>query len=338
MGFRASNSPLLLVSPSPLLKTMVDRRELITICRQIGTMMEVGVDFLRLTRSLREQTENPRLLELYDGIERDMRMGENMADAIAKAPDIFSPFAVSLIRQGEARGDIEGAWHRLADFLKQEAQQDKDLGLESEVAAPAYRPPGAPTPNSSVRTVLAPPDWNRELRRFFALASAGLATSALIWAGAEAQLIAARFLVPLQLLVAAGFLFLASLGEIGANRKTKLAATCAFCGKPEAQSGVLAQSSLVAGAAICASCAAAFGGQTSGVSPGGQESGEETLSEAAKKQSAAQLDLARDFAEGFPARFSDRASQNTLSGIAPEFEIDGDEGENTPHQEKRFEL
>lgn len=307
---------------------MVERRELITICRQIGTMMEVGVDFLRLTRSLREQTENPRLLELYEQIEHDMRMGENMADAIAKAPDVFSPFAVSLIRQGEARGDIEGAWHRLADFLKQEAQQDKDLGLDapfetqgvSAIQRAAFAAPRGPLPF----------DWAGQLRRVFALGAAFLTTVALLWWSVEANLVAPRALVPLQLGFAAVFLGFAAWKKPARPTKNEVmapetAANCSFCGQPEEQNGVLVRSSLLSGAAICTRCAAAFGQS-------------ETLSEAAKNQSAAQLELARDFATDFPNRFSDRASLQAPDGVAPEFEIDGEEGDGTPHQEKRFQL
>ena len=90
--------------------------------------LEVGVDFLRITRALRDQTDNPRLLELYDQLDHDMKMGDGLADALSHSPDVFSAFAVSLIRQGEARGDIEGAWHRLADFLKQQEQEDLEFG------------------------------------------------------------------------------------------------------------------------------------------------------------------------------------------------------------------
>ncbi len=307
---------------------MVERRELITICRQIGTMMEVGVDFLRLTRSLREQTDNPRLLELYDQLEHDMRMGENMADAIAKAPDVFSPFAVSLIRQGEARGDIEGAWHRLADFLKQEAQQDKDLGLDapletdfSRLDSIGQRATGTPPVSASVA------DWAGELRRLLALGSAFSATTALIWAGAGANLVAPSVLVPLELLVGAAFLGIAAWKPRPPRAAPKkLVDGCSFCGQPAAPGETLSRSSLVKDAAICASCAAALGQSV-------------TLSEEAKKQSALQNEMARDFATDFPARFSDRASHQIPDGVAPEFEIEDDsEGGDTPHQEKRFQL
>ena len=205
---------------------MVERRELITICRQIGTMMEVGVDFLRLTRALREQTDNPRLLELYDQIEHDMRMGENLADSIAKAPDVFSPFAVSLIRQGEARGDVEGAWHRLADSLKQEAQEDKDLGLELAESAGTETPRVAATPRGATPIIVGEPAWisrlERASRRVLLGAATFLATICALWSGAQAGAISWSAMVPLQLFLAALWLFTMALWPRSQGSKSAL--------------------------------------------------------------------------------------------------------------------
>lgn len=169
---------------------MIERRELITICRQIGTMSEVGVDILKVLRVLREQTENPRLLELYSIIESEMRMGGNLSDAVEKVPDIFSPFSVSILRQGEARGDIEGAWHRLADYFKQEAVEDRELA-PSEAADSARNTP-------SERAVASKSDGSRDtdkalralsgtIRNGALLVSASLLVAALVLRPAREQ-------------------------------------------------------------------------------------------------------------------------------------------------------
>ena len=102
----------------------VGTRELISVCRQIGGMMEAGVDILRVTRVLRAQTKNPRLLEWYDQFDHELTMGRGLPEALAQAPDLFSPFAVSLVRQGEERNDLAGAFLRVADFLAKEHESD----------------------------------------------------------------------------------------------------------------------------------------------------------------------------------------------------------------------
>ena len=109
---------------SPVENSSVSARELISVCRQIGGMMEAGVDILRVTRVLRAQTKNPRLLEWYDQFDHELTMGRGLPEALAQAPDLFSPFAVSLVRQGEERNDVAGAFLRVADFLVKEHESD----------------------------------------------------------------------------------------------------------------------------------------------------------------------------------------------------------------------
>jgi hypothetical protein len=251
---------------------MVDRRELITLCRQIGAMMEVGVDFLVITRALRDQTDNPRLLELYDQLDHDMKMGENLADAISKAPDVFSPFAVSLVRQGEARGDIEGAWHRLADFLKQEAQEDKELGLDESGIGSGYIPTrGLPSSGLEVVAPRAPVTvgmltdlidrLQSALQRAITWTATFLMAMAIVWWSVELGFIAPRWIVGIQLLVAAGCLALAgSWLRVRREQGEKKQAVCSFCGKTESEDTTLQRSSRLAGAAICAACAGAVAG------------------------------------------------------------------------------
>lgn len=113
---------------------MVDRRELINVFRQIGIMMGAGVDFLQITSVLRAQTENPRLLSLYDALDHDLTMGFSLADAMARQPDIFSPLAVSLVRQiemsnemAEMAKDLAAAFLKIGDYLLQ------DVGVPTAV-------------------------------------------------------------------------------------------------------------------------------------------------------------------------------------------------------------
>jgi hypothetical protein len=113
---------------------MVDRSELITVCRQIGGMMQAGVDILRITRVLRAQTNNPRLLQLYDALDHDLTMGRSLVDAMERAPDVWSPFIISLVQQGEDRNDLAGAFLSSADYLLKEGE------LEASTIASANEP------------------------------------------------------------------------------------------------------------------------------------------------------------------------------------------------------
>lgn len=249
---------------------MVERRELITICRQIGTMMEVGVDFLRITRALREQTDNPRLLELYDRLDEDMKMGESLADALSHAPDVFSPFAVSLVRQGEARGDIEGAFNRLADFLKQQAQEDIDLGEEPAAIGTGYIPTGGlrshglevVAPRAPVTVGMLSDLLDRiqyAALRGLTWVSAFLLTLAVVWWSVELQFIEKRWTVGILYCVSAIFIGCAgSWLRVWLEADRRRQPRCSFCGKVEV-GGTLTRSNRLAGAAICENCAQVIG-------------------------------------------------------------------------------
>ena len=251
---------------------MVERRELITICRQIGTMMEVGVDFLRITGALRAQTDNPRLLELYDQVEHDMKMGEGLADALSNAPDVFSPFAVSLIRQGEARGDIEGAWYKIADFLKQQEQEDLEFGHDAPSFGAGYIPTrGLPSNGLEIVAPRAPVtvgmlnDLIDRLQSAFLRALTWVAglllTLAAVWAMGELGWIISNWLPIILCSVAA--LFIGGAGSWVRHRldvDRRRQPSCSFCGKAGGEAS-LQRSPRLAGAAICTSCAEAIAGK-----------------------------------------------------------------------------
>ncbi len=243
---------------------MIERREFISICRQIGTMMEVGVDFLRITSALRSQTDNPRLHQLYDQLDEDLRAGDSLSDAMSHAPDVFSPFAVSLVRQGEARGDIEGAWGRIADFYKVEAREDIELGDDAGALEPiGARFRGANTSSGSgrARGFADTSELFERAGRAFTRALLGLAALlgvlALVRAGVELGFVARRLESLCEL--GAATLFFACVGVGSLRRRARSepgAPRCAFCGREEGDEVVLSFAPGEDGAAICSVCAA----------------------------------------------------------------------------------
>jgi hypothetical protein len=112
---------------------MIDSRELISAMRQLGSLTEAGVDILRAIRVLRAQTQNAELVALYDRLAQELRLGSGLADAMSHAPQAFSAFAVSIVRQGEARGDLATSFYRIADYL----QKEQEVNSPNAEVAPA---------------------------------------------------------------------------------------------------------------------------------------------------------------------------------------------------------
>src|SRR4051812_42916126 len=78
--------------------------ELATFSRQLGAMLDAGVDILRALRVAGQHTGNERLVAASRDISLRMKEGREFYQALASSSDIFDAFYVEMIRQGEAEG------------------------------------------------------------------------------------------------------------------------------------------------------------------------------------------------------------------------------------------
>jgi len=195
---------------------MIEQRELITISRQIGSMMEAGVDILRITRVLRAQTENPEVLRAFDTLDHDLRMGQGLSDAMENVPSMFSPFAISLVRQGEARNDLAGAFHKIAEFLQKEEEvsvSHHDAEIGNANASAQKNPYAVVTPSALLPVWVIDDLINRAqvaALRIFTVVAGLLLMLAAVWASVESGLVERRWQNVVLCSVAA--LFIGSAG------------------------------------------------------------------------------------------------------------------------------
>ncbi len=246
---------------------MVDRREIITLCRQIGNMMDAGVDILRATQVLRAQTENARLLKFYDQFDHDLRMGASIAEAMARASDVFSPFMVTLVRQAEQRSDLEtiskhvaAAFLKIAEFL----QQDEDTQSANEAASAATAPLNisafSETPETWPLTLHAIENFTDKLQlialRVLTLSAGLLLSLAAVWWSMEMGWLEKRWLNVTLFSVSA--LFISGAGvwvRRQIEKEHRRTNRCSFCSREESEKLTLRPVPGFAGAAICATCA-----------------------------------------------------------------------------------
>ena len=179
---------------------MIEQRELITISRQIGSMMEAGVDILRITRVLRAQVDNPEVLRAFDTLDHDLRMGQGLSDAMENVPSLFSPFAISLVRQGEARNDLAGAFHKIAEFLQKEEEVSLTHQASGEISNNSLAAPKNPyavvTPSAILPVWVIDDLINRAqvaALRIFTVVAGLLLTLAAVWASVESGLVERRW-------------------------------------------------------------------------------------------------------------------------------------------------
>jgi len=99
-------------------RTKVKSRELLIFSRQLSTIVNSGLPLLQGLDILSEQIEDPRFQKAIADIAQSVEAGETFSEALRKYPRIFSDLYVSMVRAGEASGDLDGVLLQLADYLE----------------------------------------------------------------------------------------------------------------------------------------------------------------------------------------------------------------------------
>ncbi len=95
----------------------VSTKEVVILSRQIATLFEAQVSALRIFRLLSSEMSNQKLKRILTDISDDLQGGSSISRALARHPDVFSPFYVSMVKSGEESGTLEKSFMYLADYL-----------------------------------------------------------------------------------------------------------------------------------------------------------------------------------------------------------------------------
>ena len=98
----------------------IPRQELINFCFHLDQLARSGVPILEGLADLRDSIENPRFREVIAGLIEGIEGGQTLSLAMADHPAVFSQVFVSLIRAGEATGQLPEVLSSLTESLKWE--------------------------------------------------------------------------------------------------------------------------------------------------------------------------------------------------------------------------
>ena len=101
--------------------------ELAAFCRQFASLMHAQINILDIFAALREQSESPLLREIIDRVLDDIEMGRSLATAFSRSPNCFSPFFISMIRQGELEGELDRVLEDLAGHFASRVDDSIDV-------------------------------------------------------------------------------------------------------------------------------------------------------------------------------------------------------------------
>lgn len=118
----------------PKTNKRVKTAELLVFTRQLSTIVSAGLPLLQGLDILAEQTDDPNFRAVVDAVATEVESGETFSDALRKFPKAFPDLYVSMVRSGEAGGDLDGVLLQLADYL--EASEDLKRRIKSAMTYP----------------------------------------------------------------------------------------------------------------------------------------------------------------------------------------------------------
>ncbi|MDP1693055.1 MAG: type II secretion system F family protein [Burkholderiaceae bacterium] len=111
-------------------------QELLLFTRQMHTLMRAGVPILRALQGLQESSVHDGLREMLGRLRQALDAGHELSQAMAREPEAFDGFFVSMVRVGEGTGqltEIFDALHHHLDFQRLMREQ-----VESALRYPKF--------------------------------------------------------------------------------------------------------------------------------------------------------------------------------------------------------
>jgi type IV pilus assembly protein PilC len=91
------------------LLSRVNSDELVTMTRNLSSMIVAGLPLTRALSVIERQSGNPKLKYTLKSIREDINKGQPFHDTLAKFPSIFSNLYVAMVRAGEESGQLSNA-------------------------------------------------------------------------------------------------------------------------------------------------------------------------------------------------------------------------------------
>ncbi|ADH98953.1 type II secretion system F family protein [Salisediminibacterium selenitireducens] len=98
----------------------VSSKDMVIFLRQMTTLLTAGISLVDSVRLLGEQTPNKALRSALVEVEEDLRQGISMSQSTEKHRKVFQPLVVNMIRAGEAGGNLDEIFERLAVYYEKQ--------------------------------------------------------------------------------------------------------------------------------------------------------------------------------------------------------------------------
>ncbi|MDA1195051.1 MAG: type II secretion system F family protein [Planctomycetota bacterium] len=103
------------------------KEEVVIFTRQLATMIGAGIPMLESLEILREQAGSKNFRMLLGEVVEDVRGGQDLSSAFGRWEKVFSDVYVSMIKAGEASGQLDDILDRLADYMEASERLKRDI-------------------------------------------------------------------------------------------------------------------------------------------------------------------------------------------------------------------
>lgn len=100
----------------------VDFQEILTFNQQLQTAYAVGIPMVQAIEMIENQTTHPRVKRALSVAADDVRKGKFLADAFQKHPHVFDRIYITLVRAGEAAGELDTFLDRISYLFERRAE------------------------------------------------------------------------------------------------------------------------------------------------------------------------------------------------------------------------
>ncbi len=112
--------------------------EMVIFTRQLATIVNAGLPLMQGLDILAQQTEDANLSRILKEISSDVEGGETFSEALGKHPAAFTDLYVSMVRAGEASGNLDGILLRLAEYMEATAVLKRKIRSAMTYPAAAF--------------------------------------------------------------------------------------------------------------------------------------------------------------------------------------------------------
>lgn len=104
----------------PFFQKKISLREMSLLCRQLSTMVRVGVPILQALNTIEQQTQNKLLKSILSKVAGDLSVGTTLSRAFEKHDQYFPPLFTKMLRAAEKGGNLENSLALLADTFNKD--------------------------------------------------------------------------------------------------------------------------------------------------------------------------------------------------------------------------